>query len=75
MAKKDKLIEKIKNSKTADFDEVHQLLTVLGFKYRVSGSHYTYVKAPHVIGIAKHGKQLKRAYLDDVKDLLDQMGL
>lgn len=75
MSRRQKLIEQIKSGKTIDFDDVHQLLIYLEFTYRVAGSHYTYVKAPYVIGIAKHGKQLKRAYLEDVKDLLERMGL
>lgn len=75
MSKREKLIEQIKSGKVVDFDDVHLLLTKLGFTYRIAGSHYTYVRAPYVIVIAKHGKQLKRAYLEDVKDLLEQMGL
>lgn len=76
MSRRDKLIEKIKNAKTADFDDIDLLLTQLGFKCRNNGtSHYTYTNAPYVIGIAKHGQQVKRVYLENVKDLLEQMGL
>jgi predicted RNA binding protein YcfA (HicA-like mRNA interferase family) len=76
ITKKDKLIQKIKNAKIADFDDIHTLLLQLGFSFRVVGSHYTYIKAPsYVIVIAKHGKQVKRVYLKNVQDLLERMGL
>ena len=76
MSRRDKLIEKIKNAKAADFDDIDLLLTQLGFKSRNNGtSHYTYTNAPYVIGIAKHGQQVKRVYLENVKDLLDRMGV
>ena len=76
MTKKAKLVDKIKNAKTADFDEIDLLLTQLGFKRRNRGtSHYTYTKPPYVIGIVKHGQQVKRVYLENVKDLLERMGL
>lgn len=75
MTKKDKLIKKIKDAKTADFDDIHLLLTQLGFDFRSRGSHYTYVKNSYVIGIAKHGPQVKTIYLKNVQDLLDNMGL
>lgn len=74
MTKREKLIEKIKNAKVAEFDDVDLLLKQLGFSHRVQGSHHTYVKAPNVIVIAVHGKQLKRVYLRNVQDLLKQLG-
>ncbi len=47
MTKRAKLVDKIKNAKTADFDEIDLLLTQLGFKRRNRGtSHYTYTKPP-----------------------------
>lgn len=76
MTKRKKLIEKIISAKTVEFAEVDLLLTQLGFKRRNRGtSHFTYTKAPHVIVIVKHGHQLKRVYLENVKDLLERMGL
>ncbi len=75
ISKKQKLIEKIKASKTADFDDIHLLLTQLGFTFRVEGSHYTYAKNPHVIGIVRHGQQVKRVYLNNVQKLLEEMEL
>ncbi|MCR6545682.1 hypothetical protein [Dehalobacterium formicoaceticum] len=76
MSQRDKLIEKIKNAKTADFNDIDLLLRQLGFKSRNKGtSHYTYTNAPYVIGIVKHGQQVKRVYLENVKDLLERMGL
>lgn len=75
MSKQDKLIEKIKSAKTADFDDIHQLLILLGFNWRNNSSHYTYTKAPHVIGVVKHGQKVKTVYLKNVHDLLERMGL
>ncbi|OPY59430.1 MAG: hypothetical protein A4E55_00229 [Pelotomaculum sp. PtaU1.Bin035] len=76
MSQKDKLISKLKNAKFADFEEIHLLLTKLGFDNRNKGSHYTYTKAPYVIGIVKRsGKPVKRVYLENLKDLLERMGL
>lgn len=77
MSKKEKLIQKIKNAKEADFEDIHLLLTQLGFSWRCRGtSHYTYVKPPHVIVIARRsGKPVKRVYLENLKDLLEKMGL
>ena len=54
MSQKDKLIKKIKYAKTANFDDIHLLLTQLEFDFRCRGSHYTYVKDSYVIGIVKH---------------------
>lgn len=76
MSQRNKLIDTIKKAKTADFDDIDLLLTQLGFSRRSRGtSHFTYTKAPFVIGIVKHGKQVKAVYLDDVKTLLEKMGL
>ena len=76
MAQQTKLVDKIKNAKTADFDDIHQLLTQLGFNWRSNASsHYTYTKAPYVIGIVRHGQQVKTVYLKNVQDLLERMGL
>jgi G:T-mismatch repair DNA endonuclease (very short patch repair protein) len=75
VTQRSKLIDHIKNAKTADFDNIHQLLTQLGFNWRANGSHYTYTKDPYVIGIVRHGQQVKTVYLRNVQDLLDQMGL
>ena len=75
MTQKEKLIKKIKDAKTADFDDIHLLLTQLGFDCRIRASHYTYVKDSYVIGIAKHGQQVKTVYLRNVQDLLENMGL
>ncbi len=76
MTQRSKLIDKIKNAKTADFDDIHQLLSQLGFHWRCNAtSHYTYTKAPHVIIVVKHGQQVKTVYLKNVQDLLDRMGL
>ena len=54
MTKKEKLIDKIKSAKVADFEDVNLLLIQLGFSSRVEGSHHTYVKPPYVIVIAVH---------------------
>jgi len=76
LSTKDKLIKNLKNAKYADFEDVHLLLTQLGFDYRNNGSHYTYTKAPHVIGVVKRsGKPVKRVYLENLKDLLERMEL
>lgn len=75
MTQKEKLIKRIKDAKTADFDDIHLLLTQLGFDCRVRASHYTYVNDSYVIGIVKHGQQVKTVYLKNVQDLLENMGL
>lgn len=76
LSTKDKLIKKLKSAKSAEFEDIHLLLTQLGFDFRSNGSHYTYTKAPHVIGIVKRsGKPVKRVYLENLKDLLEMMGL
>jgi predicted RNA binding protein YcfA (HicA-like mRNA interferase family) len=76
MTQKDKLISKIKNAKTVDFEDIDLLLNNLGFKRRSRGtSHHTYTKGFNVIVIVKHGKEVKRVYLDDVKTLLETLGL
>ena len=77
MSKKEKLIKKLKNAKEADFEDIHLLLTQLEFSWRNNGtSHYTYTKPPYVIGIVRRsGKPVKRVYLENLKDLLKEMGL
>jgi len=76
LSKRDKLIQKIKNAKSAEFEEIDQLLTQLGFSRRNESSHYTYANTPYVIVIARRsGKPVKRVYLENVKDLMEQMGL
>lgn len=75
MTQKEKLIKKIKNAKTADFDDIHLLLQQLGFNYRCRGSHYTYIRDTYVIGIARHGQKVKTVYLKNVQDLLENFGL
>ncbi|MGQ9557921.1 MAG: hypothetical protein ACUVTU_08185 [Desulfurispora sp.] len=77
MSKKEKLVQKIKNAKEANFEDIHLLLTHLGFNWRCRGtSHYTYIKAPYVIVIARRsGKPVKKVYLENVRDLLEKMGL
>jgi len=76
MSAREKLLKKLKNAKFAEFDEIHLLLTQLGFDFRSNGSHYTYTKAPYIIGIVKRsGKPVKRVYLENLKDLLERMGL
>ncbi len=76
MSSRKKLIEKLKKAKYADFDEIDLLLKQLGFKVRNNGSHYTYTKPPYTIGIVRRsGKPVKNVYLENLKDLLEQMGL
>jgi len=76
MSTREKLIKKLKNAKEAEFEDIHLLLTQLGFNCRNKGSHYTYTKPPHVIGIVKRsGKPVKRVYLENLKELLKEMGL
>lgn len=74
MTSKGKTIERLKHAKSADFEDIHALLLNLGFKWRCSGSHYTYTKGHHVIGIVKRsGKPVKRVYLDMLNDLLRRL--
>lgn len=77
VSQKEKLIQKLKNAKFPDFEDIHLLLTHwLGFNYRSNGSHYTYTKPPYTIGIVKRsGKPVKRIYLENLKDLLERVGL
>lgn len=76
MTTREKLIKRLKEAKEAEFDDIHLLLTQLGFSYRSNGSHYTYTKSPYVIGIVRRsGKPVKRIYLENLKDLLERMGL
>ena len=75
MSKKEKLIEKIKKAKIADFEDIHLLLTQLGFTWRNVGSHYTYTNAPFIVQVVRHGKQVKRVYLKNLQELFEDMGL
>ena len=77
MSKRGKLLDKLKNAKEADFEDIHLLLTQLGFSWRSNGtSHYTYTKLQHIIGIVKRsGKPVKRIYLENLKDLLRELGI
>lgn len=76
MSTKEKLIKTLKEAKYADFEDIHLLLTQLGFSFRSNGSHYTYTKPPHTIGIVRRsGKPVKRVYMENIKDLLERMGL
>ncbi|MDA8337052.1 MAG: hypothetical protein M0Z41_19050 [Peptococcaceae bacterium] len=74
MTSKDKTIKRLKHAKSANFQDIHALLLTLGFKWRCSGSHYTYTKAHHVIVIVKRsGKPVKRVYLEMLNDLLRRL--
>lgn len=77
MSQRQKLIEKLKSARFADFEDIDLLLRQLGFTVRCVGSHYTYTKAPkYIIGIVRRsGKPVKRVYLENLKDLLERMGL
>ncbi len=77
MTQRQKIIEKLKTAKCADFKDIDSLLKQLGFTARCEGSHYTYTKAPdYIIGIVRRsGKPVKRVYLENLKDLLERMGL
>ena len=77
MSKRQKLLDKLRMAKFADFEDIDLLLKQLGFTARFEGSHYTYTKAPdYIIGIARRGgKPVKRVYLENLKDLLARMGL
>ncbi|TEB07809.1 hypothetical protein Psch_01364 [Pelotomaculum schinkii] len=77
MSQRQKLIDKLKNAKEADFEDIDTLLKQLDFSRRNEGSHYTYTKAPnYIIGIVRRsGKPVKRVYLENLKDLLERMGL
>ena len=77
MSQKQKLIDKLKNAKITDFEDIDLLLRLLGFTVCNAGSHYTYTKAPdYIIGIVRRsGKPVKRVYLENLRDLLERMGI
>jgi predicted RNA binding protein YcfA (HicA-like mRNA interferase family) len=71
----EKLIERIKaRPPEADFADVERLLTEFGYqKKRQEGSHVAFKKpgAPTVIVPVVRGRKVKRAYLDQICELLE----
>ncbi len=76
MSSRDKLIQRIlSDTKNVSFDEAESLLFWLGFKVRVSGSHYVFRK----VGIActvsiKKRPQLLSYQINDLREVLIKHG-
>ncbi len=65
----------IRIPKDMTFNELHNFLTneKVGFKYRIKGSHYNYVKDGVNFTVPSHGV-LKAAYLKEVVMKLEEIG-
>jgi predicted RNA binding protein YcfA (HicA-like mRNA interferase family) len=75
MTRREKLIERIKaRPPEADFSDVEKLLEEFGYeRRRQEGSHVSFKKpgARTIIVPLVKGRKVKRAYLDQICDLLD----
>lgn len=76
MSSRDKLIQKIlAGAKNISFDEAGSLLLWLGFKVKVSGSHYVYRKAGTDCTISiKRRPQLHPYQINDLREVLIKHG-
>lgn len=79
MTKRDKLRRKLRNNPAnATMQEVQTLLERFGFELdRVSGSHHLFVYETddiyRSISIPLHGHKVKKVYVKQVSDLLDEL--
>jgi predicted RNA binding protein YcfA (HicA-like mRNA interferase family) len=74
MAKKDKLLQRLKNSpNNVTFTEIRQLLELEGFILdRITGSHHIFQKADIVFAIPVHRNQVKSVYVRRVIELIEE---
>jgi hypothetical protein len=76
MSSREKLIQKILDgTKNISFDEVENFLRWLGFKVKVSGSHYIFRKEgiEYTVSLKKR-PQLLTYQIDDVREALIKHG-
>jgi predicted RNA binding protein YcfA (HicA-like mRNA interferase family) len=79
MTKRDKLRQKLRNNPSdATMQEVETLLSRFGFTLaRVSGSHHIYEyddgERNQQITIPLHGRKVKKAYVQRVSEILDEL--
>ena len=74
MAKKQKLLQRLKNSPNkATFAEIRQLLELEGFILdRITGSHHIFQKADVVFVIPVHRNRVKSVYVRRVIELIEE---
>lgn len=73
MVKRDKLIERLKNSpNNVTFTDIHKLLELEGFILdRISGSHHIFQKADIIFVIPVHRNRVKSVYVKRVIELIE----
>jgi predicted RNA binding protein YcfA (HicA-like mRNA interferase family) len=74
MAKKDKLLQRLKNSpNNVTFAEICQLLELEGFILdRITASHHIFQKADLVLVIPVHRNRVKSVYVRRVIELIEK---
>jgi len=74
MTKKDKLLERLKNSpNNAKFKDIRKLLELEGFNLeRITGSHHIFQKADIVFVIPVHSNRVKSIYVKRVIELIEE---
>jgi predicted RNA binding protein YcfA (HicA-like mRNA interferase family) len=75
MSKLQKLIEKLLNGRNVSFDEAENILTHLGFKKRVNGSHHVFFKEDYEKNVSiKRRSQLLSYQISDLREVLKDHG-
>ncbi len=73
MVKKDKLIEKLKNSSNnVKFSDIRKLLELDNFVLdRITGSHHIFIKDDIILVIPVHNNRVKSVYVKRVLELIE----
>ncbi len=73
MVKRDKLLQRLKNSlNNVTFQEIRKLLELEGFILdRITGSHHIFTKADIVFVIPVHRNRVKSVYIRRVIELIE----
>ncbi len=75
MSKLQKLIAKILEGRMVSFDEAENVLTQLGFKKRVKGSHHVFVKADYIKNVSiKRRPELLAYQIRELREVLKDHG-
>ena len=73
MGKKDKLVEKLKNSpNNVTFSDIRKLLELEGFFLdRITGSHHIFKKNEVILIIPVHNNRVKSVYIRRILEIIE----
>ncbi len=73
MVKKDKLVEKLKNSpNNVTFSDIRKLLELEGFFFaRITGSHHIFKKNEVILIIPVHNNRVKSVYIRRILEIIE----